>query len=78
MSSSVFGWIAISAIVLCLYLPTEGRRSASRDEGYWERHRLASNGPRDSDGTSSDDSGSDDSGKDDSEDSLAKKTISGT
>jgi hypothetical protein len=68
MSPSLFGWIAISAIVLCLYLPSEGRRSASRDTTIGDGRRLASNGPRDSDGTSSDDSGSDDSGKDDSDD----------
>jgi hypothetical protein len=68
MSSSLFGWIAISAIVLCLYLPSEGRRSASRDAAVSDRHRLATNGPRDSDGTSSDDSGSDDSDNGDSDD----------
>ena len=68
MYSSLFGWIAISAIVLCLYLPSEGRRSASRDATLWDGHRLTSNGPRDSDGSSSDDSGSDDSGKGDSDD----------
>jgi len=67
MSSSLFGWIAISAIVLCLYLPSEGQ-SSSRDAAFRDGHRLANNGPRDSDGSSSDDSGSDDSGKDDSED----------
>jgi hypothetical protein len=68
MSSSIFGWIAISAIVLCLYLPTEGRRSASRDAAISDGRRLTTNGPRDSDGTSSDDSGSDDSDKGDSDD----------
>jgi hypothetical protein len=68
MYSSLFGWIAISAIVLCLYLPSEGRRSASRDATLRDDHRLTNNGLRDSDGSSSDDSGSDDSGKGDSDD----------
>jgi hypothetical protein len=68
MSPSLFGWIAIAAIVLCLYVPSEGRRSASRDAAVSDGHGRTGSGPQDCDGPISDDSGSDDSGKGDSDD----------
>jgi hypothetical protein len=68
MSSSFFGWMAISAVLFCLYLPAEGRRSASRDAARSEGHRVASDTSPDADGSSCDDSGSDDSDKGDSGD----------
>ncbi len=68
MSSSFFGWMAISAMVLCLYLPGEGRRSAWRGAAISEGHRVASDTSQDADGSSSDDSGSDDSDQGDSDD----------
>ncbi len=68
MSSSFFGWIAVAAIVLSLYLPSEGRPSAGGGTALSDGHGPAGTGPQDSDDSSSDDSGSDDSGKGDSDD----------
>ena len=67
MSSSLFGWIAIAAIVLSLYVPSEGRRSASRNAAISDGQRGTGRGPQDCGGSTSDDSGSDESDKGDSE-----------
>jgi hypothetical protein len=65
MSSAVFGWIAIAAIVLSLYLPSEARRSAPGDSTTSDDHGLAKTGPQDSPDPSLHDFGSEDSRPDD-------------
>ena len=65
MSSAVFGWIAIAAIVLSLYLPSEARRSAPGDSTMSDGNGLAKTGPQDSCDPSLHDSGSEDSRSDD-------------
>jgi len=61
MSSSFFGWMAISAVVVGLFVPVSGHRSTVKAPSIADGRTLASAGPQDIDGSGSDDSGSDDS-----------------
>ena len=67
MSSSIFGWMAISTLVLALYLPSEGRGSATSGAELSSRHGMAYDETKGGDDSGSDDSGGD-SGKDDGDD----------
>ncbi len=68
MSSSFFAWMAISAMLVGLFVPVTAHRSTSKAPSVTDGHTLAAADSQDGEGSGSDDSGSDDSSADSSED----------
>ena len=61
MSSSFFAWMAISAMLVALFVPVAGHRSTAKAPSIADGSALASADSQSGDGSGSDDSGSDDS-----------------
>jgi hypothetical protein len=60
MSSQFFAWMAISAMLVGLFVPVTGHRSTKKDPSVADGRALAAADSPDGDGSGSDDSGSDD------------------